>query len=91
MNDQMIMQFVTAITDCFKDEDNRELYSFSQIKSEDGNEIVLSMFYALQFVVNQLGNTHYDPLELISVLTRLLFLQEVNTNKNGGADDENSN
>ena len=53
MDKQMTMQFVTAITDCFKDEDNRELYNFPQIESEDGNEIVLSMLYAFQLVVNQ--------------------------------------
>lgn len=89
MDKQMTMQFVTAITDCFKDEDNRELYNFPQIESEDGNEIVLSMLYAFQLVVDQLGDTHYDPLEFISVLTRLLF-QDAHAEKVGGADDENS-
>ncbi len=89
MNNEMTMQFVVAIRDCFKDEDNRELYSFPQIESEDGNEIALSIFHAFQFVVNQLGDTHYDPLEFISVLTRLLF-QDAHAEKVGGADDENS-
>ncbi len=89
MNEQMTMQFVTAITDCFKDEDDRELYSFPQIESEDGNEIVLSMFHAFRFVVNQLGNEKYDHLELISVLTRLLF-QEANAKEAGGNKNDNS-
>ena len=89
MNEQMTMQFVTAIMDCFKDEDNRELCSFPQIESEDGNEIVLSMFHAFQFVVNQLGNEKYNPLEFISVLTRLLF-QEANAKKAGGNNNDNS-
>ena len=88
MNEQMTMQFVTAITDCFKDEDNRELYSFPQIESENGNEIVLSMFYAFQLVVNQLGDTQYDPIEFIGVLTRLLF-QEAKAKKAGGDVNDN--
>ena len=89
MNKQMTMQFVTAIMDCFKDEDERELYSFPQIESNDGNEIVMSMFHAFQLAVNQLGETHYDPLEFISVLTRLIF-QEANAKKAGGEDNENN-
>ncbi|MBQ6169768.1 MAG: hypothetical protein IJK30_07425 [Ruminococcus sp.] len=89
MNNEMTMQVAVAIRDCFKDEDDRELYNFPQIESEDGNEIVLSIFHAFQFVVNQLGDTHYDPLEFISVLTRLLF-QDAKAENAGGANDDNN-
>lgn len=91
MNEQMTMQFVTAITDCFKDDDDRELYCFPQISEvENANEIILSMFYAFQFVVNQFCNTDYDPLDFINAIEHLLFQKardEINT---AGGDDNDT-
>ncbi len=86
--EQMTLTFVTALTDVFKDEDDRELNNMPEFNIEKvkGNELVLSMFYAFQFVFNQYTGRKDDSLKFIGVLTRLLFQEQ--QNQFTGADQE---
>lgn len=82
--EQMTAAFTTALTDVFKNEEDRELYCIPKIEDEgeNGNEMILAMFYAFQFVFNIYTGQECDPLEFIAILTRLIFqdLQESITN-----------
>lgn len=75
---QMMIAFITALTDVLKDEEDRELDCVPKIDIEAvrGNDLVLSMFRALQCVCNEFLGREDDPLEFISVLTKLLFQEE---------------
>lgn len=72
---EMQIAFITALTDVFKDEDNRELGCIPKVdmENENGNDLILAMFYAVQYVYNTYAGQKDDPLAFISVLTRLLF------------------
>lgn len=74
----MQIAFITALLDVFRDEDNRELECIPavDIEHENGNDLILAMFYAFQYVCNTYSGQKYDPLEFISVLTRLLFQEQ---------------
>ncbi len=70
--------FITALTDAFKDEDDRELCTMPNVDLEnaDGNDLVLAMLHAFHFVINTFTGQHSDPLEFIGMLVRLLFQEE---------------
>lgn len=74
----LILTFYTALYDCFRDEEQRELDAMPPIdfdENANANELILSMFYAMQMFVNNFSGNEYDPLEFISVLTRLIFIK----------------
>lgn len=73
--DNMQIAFITALLDVFRDEDKRELDCMPKvdIEYENGNDLILAMFYAVQYVYNIYSGQKDDPLAFISVLTRLLF------------------
>lgn len=83
--------FITALTDAFKDEDDRELYAMPKVSLEDanGNDLVLAMLHAFRFVINTFADQHLDPLEFIGVLTKLLFQKE--QEKFASVNEENKN
>lgn len=74
----MQIAFIIALTDVFKNEDERELDCIPKLEDEgeNGNDLILAMFYAFQYVCNTYSGQKYDPLEFISVLTRLLFQEQ---------------
>lgn len=72
----MQITFIAALTDAFKDEDDRELNCFPKVKTENGNDLILAMFYAFHLVFNEYTGQKCDPLEFISILTRLLFQEQ---------------
>lgn len=71
--ENMQIAFFTALTDAFKDEDDRELNCIPKVNTENGNDLILAMFHAFHLVFNQYTGQKCDPLEFISILTRLLF------------------
>lgn len=73
--EDMKAAFITALTDVFKDEDDRELDCIPKLEDEgeNGNDLILAIFYAFQFVFNTYTGQECDPLDFISVLTRLFF------------------
>lgn len=87
----LIVTFYTALLDCFRDEDNRQLDTFASIDIESGscNDMVLCMFNAFKMTVAQITDFDGDPLEFLAMLTRLLFLDNIKEdNEESEADDE---
>ena len=87
--ENMRIAFITALLDVFRDEDNRELDCIPKVdvEHENGNDLILAMFYAMQYVCNTYSGRKDDPLDFISVLTRLLF-QEHQEKFSGVSEDE---
>lgn len=87
--ENMQVAFTTALLDVFRDEDERELDYFPKIdiENENGNDLILAMFYAVQYVYNTYAGRKDDPLAFIYVLTRLLF-QEQRENFPGVSEDK---
>lgn len=87
----LIASFHTALLDCFRDEDNRQLDTFASIdiKSGNCNDMVLCMFRAFKMTVDQITDFDGDPLEFLAMLTRLLFLDNMKEdNVESEVDDE---
>lgn len=70
--------FIVALTDVFKDENDKELGTIPKIDLNTirGNDLVLAMFYALQYVCNKCTGQECDPLEFIGILIRLIFQEQ---------------
>ena len=93
--DQLRITFFVALTDAFKDEEERSLNFMPKVDLEnaEANVIFTEMFYAFQATFNNLTNNHCDPIDFIQTLTRLLFkdqINQINDNPdfNGGKNDE---
>lgn len=82
----MTLQFATAIADCFKDEDDRELEVFSPIdldsNSDNINDIILAMYDAVRLVFLNLTSHECDCIDFMAIITHLL-LQDVKNGKRG--------
>lgn len=73
--------FLTAISDAFRDDEERELDNIGKIEiPEDGNltKVMTELFYAVQTFYNLTTESEADPLEFLSILTRLVFQDNVN-------------
>lgn len=90
--EQMTVAFITALTDVFKNKDERELDCIPKLEDEgkNGNDLILAIFYAFQFVFNTYTGQECDSLKFISILTRLLF-QEHQDSINNVNEEENEN
>lgn len=93
--DQLKITFFAALTDAFKDEEERSLNFMPKVDLEnaEANVIFTEMFYAFQIAFNTLTNNHCDPIDFIQTLTRLLFEDQINhindnPDFNGGESDE---
>lgn len=83
--------FLTAISDAFRDEEDRELNAAGKIDiPEDGNAtpILTDLFYAFKIFYTQMSGDNVDPIEFIGVLTRLIFQDQLNDNSE--AEDNSS-
>lgn len=89
----MQIAFITALLDVFRDEDDRELDCIPKLddEGENGNDLILAMFHAFQFVFNEYSGQKCDSLEFISILTRLLFQEQRERFAAEEEDDENTN
>lgn len=74
--ESMQIAFITALTDAFKDEDDRELNCIPKVQTENGNDLILAMFYAFHLVFNKYTGQKCDPLDFISILIRLIFQEQ---------------
>lgn len=75
--------FLAAISDAFKDEEDRELNAVGKIDiPEDGNAtpILTDLFYAFKIFYTQISGDNVDSIEFIGVLTRLVFQDQLNDN-----------
>ena len=75
--------FLTAISDAFRDEEDRELNAVGKIDiPDDGNAtpILTDLFYAFKAFYAQISGGNVDPIEFISVLMRLVFQDQLKDN-----------
>lgn len=85
--------FLAAISDAFKDEEDRELNAVGKIDiPEDGNAtpILTDLFYAFKAFYTQISGDNVDPIEFIGVLTRLVFQDQLNDNSEASETEDNS-
>ena len=83
--------FLTAISDAFRDEEDRELNAVGKIdipESGDATPILTDLFYAFKAFYTQLSGDNVDPIEFIGVLMRLVFQDQLNDNSE--AEDNSS-
>lgn len=79
--------FMIAISDAFRDDEDRELDNVGKIEiPEDGDftKVMTELFYAVQAFYNMTTESEADPLDFLSILTRLVFQD----NANGGDSDD---
>lgn len=85
--------FLTAISDVFRDDEDRELDSVGRIEMpEDGDltKVMTDLFYAVQTFFNMTTESEVDPVEFISILTRLIFQDQMAKNNDLDGDTNDS-
>lgn len=73
---QNTLVFFAAIMDAFRDEDDRELNAVGTVEIPENGDLtktITDLFYAFRAVYNNLTDAKADPLDFISILTRLVF------------------
>ena len=89
--EQIILQFAAAIMDCFKEEEKRESFAFPPISLENSlQDVMLAMFFAMQYVINKMADEEYDPLDFINVLNHALYDDAMNESEEGEITNEKS-
>lgn len=75
------MRFVTALHDCFKPLDDRDLDAFDEIQvnnGENANNLILDIFYAGFIITSELIDQEgMDPYDYINMITRLLAQKQI--------------
>lgn len=73
--------FLTALSDCFKDNESRELDAFEKVEIKDGenaNKLILDILYACFIVTSRLiGQDDMDIYDYINLITRLQAQKQV--------------
>lgn len=71
--EEKVMAFVTAITDVYRDEENRELEAFEKMEfSDDVTEDFTAMLVAFQFIYSKItGDNHSDIIDFTHILNKL--------------------
>lgn len=76
--------FLTALSDCFKDSESRELDAFEKVEIKDGenaNKLILDILYACYIVTAKLiGQDDMDIYDYINLITRLQAQKQVDEN-----------
>lgn len=80
INNKMI--FFTALSDAFREDENRELSAAGTVElEENANENIMDIFYAFLMLFNVLTESNADPLDFLNILTRLLFQDKLTQEK----------
>lgn len=71
--EEKALHFVAAISDVYRDEESRELESFSKLElsTDDMTDDVTAMLVAFQFVVQQLTGYDGDLIDFTHILNKL--------------------
>ncbi len=71
--EEKALHFFAAISDVYKDEENRELETFSKLELpvDDVNDDVTAMLIAFQFVVQRLTGYDGDLIDFTHILNKL--------------------
>ena len=66
--------FIAAITDVFRDEEDRELDAFSKLElNKDATEDITAILIAFQYVVQWLTGYDGDLIDFTHILNKLAF------------------
>ena len=71
--EEKALHFVAAISDVYRDEESRELESFSKLElsADDMTDDITAMLVAFQFVVQRLTGYDGDMIDFTHVLNKL--------------------
>lgn len=71
--EEKALHFVAAISDVYRDEENRELEAFCKLKLpvEDATDDITAMLIAFQFVVQRLTGYDGDLIDFTHILNKL--------------------
>lgn len=71
--EEKALHFFAAISDVYKDEENRELETFSKLELpvDDANDDIIAMLIAFQFVVQRLTGYDGDLIDFTHILNKL--------------------
>lgn len=71
--EEKALHFVAAISDVYRDEESRELESFSKLElsTDDMTDDITAMLVAFQFVVQQLTGYDGDLIDFTHILNKL--------------------
>lgn len=70
--EEKAMQFLTALTDVYRDEDNRELEAFSKMEfSDDFTEDITAMLLAMKVFVDRVTENDGDIIDFTHMLNKV--------------------
>ena len=71
--EEKALHFVAAISDVYRDEESRELESFSKLElsTDDMTDDITAMLVAFQFVAQQLTGYDGDLIDFTHILNKL--------------------
>ncbi len=70
--EEKALHFIAALSDVYRDEENRELEAFSKMElTDDATEDITAMLVALQFVCERLTGYDGDLIDFTHVLNKL--------------------
>ena len=70
--EQKALQFTVALSDVYRDEENRELEAFSKLElTDDATEDITAMLVAMRFVCERLTGYDGDLIDFTHVLNKL--------------------
>lgn len=86
--EEKAMAFATALTDVYRDEENRELEAFSKIDlSEDMTDDVTAMLVAMQVIYEKITGDHdSDIIDFTHILNKLAVQYVMEGAKSNEAD-----
>ena len=80
------VQFLTALLDVYRDEDNRELEAFSKLKlADDATEDITAALLALKVLTEQLTGYDGDLIDFTHVLNKLAVQHIMEAKENSDA------
>ena len=84
------LQFMAALADVYRDEDDRELYAFSKMEmSEDITEDFTAMLVAMSILFDRVSGFDGDLIDFTHILNKLAVQYALE--KQEGSEDEEDN
>ena len=84
------LQFMAALADVYRDEDDRELYAFSKMEmSEDITEDFTAMLVAMSILFDRVSGFDGDLIDFTHILNKLA-VQYVLEKQEGSEDEEDN-
>ncbi len=70
--EEKALQFLTALSDAYQDEENRQLEAFGKMEfSEDATEDFTAMLLAMKAIFDQISGSDGDLIDFTHILNKL--------------------